>query len=315
MNQSRSVKNKKISLYKLTPLCLISELVGLSVPNLLNYKGLPVLYIVYVILLLCGLIFTCIESLIYKITNEYPNNLITCTVLDMSFNLLMLLTNFVSLNWAIFIKRKQLVKFIKKLKQFDESFEKKLNGIKTKYIYRELILMHCVVLIYLSYGNYTILNYSELSYRYYLCINFTVNFYFVTVTVLQVYYFAACLKVRLYILNEKVDHFRYYANVFARFQKNLKPVEILNDSESFLEFLKCHNALCTMINLLNNCYGWQIFCIILTTIIAFLNTINICLKYLLGTYELDGSFGNVVFTSGMFLVIMYLFQETIIYQF
>lgn len=302
MNQSGSVKNRKLSFYKLTPLCLISELVGLSVPNLLNYKGLPVLYIIYVVLLLCGLIFTCTESLIYKITKEYPNNLITCTVLDMSFYLLMLLTNFVSLNWAIFIKRKQLVKFFKKLKQFDENFEKNMNGIKKRYFYLEFILIHGLVLIYLSYGNYSILKYAETSYRCYLCVNFTVNFYFVTVTVLQVYYFAACLKERLYILNEKVNHFRYYANVFARFQKNLKAVEMLNDSENFTKFLKRHDALCDMIDLLNNSYGWQIFFIILTAMVAFLNAINICLKYLLGTYELDEHFGVVVVTSLIFLV-------------
>lgn len=294
----------KFSNCKLKPLCLISELVGLSVPNILNYSGLPVLYLIYVLLLLSGLLFTSIETLKYKILFEYKNYLSTVIVLDFSYNLLLLTCNVLSLIQATFIKRRNFVNFFKKLNEFDNYFHKDFGTIqcRARFFYFELIVTHLISIAYLIYGNYYV-SYKINEFIYYYCFHFTINIYLITITILQIYYYVASVNERLYNINIKSQYFINQYKLMKKFTKNLKGTKFVG-SIDFSVYLKSHDNLCDLFDLLSSAFGWQIFIIFLINGLTFLRSINVCLKYLFGTFAMeDGlTFAFFLITSIIFTV-------------
>lgn len=305
----------KFSNCKLKPLCLISELVGLSVPNILNYNGLPVLYLIYVLLLLSGLLFTSIQTLKYKILIEYENYLPTLVVLDFIYNCLLLLCNLLSLIYATFVKRRNFVAFFKKMKEFDEYFHVDFGAIlcRSRYFYFEFILIHLISIAYIAYGNYCISNkFSDNAFVYYYCFHFTFNIYFLTITVLQVYYYSASVHERLYNVTMKSKEYVHKYIIMKKFEKNLKGHKFVKSTCDFSIYLKSHDSLCDLFDLLSSSFGWQIFLIVLISAINFLTSINVCLKYLLGALSMDDglTFAFFITTSAMFAV-KYFFYTTI----
>lgn len=288
----------KFSNCKLKPLCLISELVGLSVPNILNYSGLPVLYLIYVLLLLSSLLFTSVQTLKYKILYEYENFLSTVIVLDFGFNLLLLLCNVLSLIQATFVKRRNYVSFFKKLNEFDNYFHKDFGAIqcRARFFYFEFVLTHLLCIAYLIYGNYYITTNEINEFVYYYCCHFTINIYLITITVLQIYYYVATVNERLYNVNVKS---RYYINQYKlmkKFAKNLKGRKFVENVD-FSAYLKSHDNLCDLFDLLSSGFGWQIFFVLLISAVSFLRSTNVCLKYLFGTFRMEEGFAFAFFAT------------------
>lgn len=275
--------------FKFDFICILSSVFGFLVPNISNYNGLSVWYIIYVIFLLIFRISAIMYLLMHKINYVYKTSLITVTIIDFTLYLLLSLIDLYSSLSAIFLNRRKLVTFFRQLKEFDEIFEWKFgihSNAKSKSPQIVFFITSTVVI-----GNfvYTFINRNNImkSENIFQCGLQFLLFYSLCLIVVQIYHFIKSLEKRFQILNMKLFYFVTDFKVFQKYKKSLPSGMIQKILLNVTDLCKIHDNLCDLIDLLNYTFGFQMLVIFTITIDTFLCNLNYLFKFAFRIYIVE----------------------------
>lgn len=278
----------------------ISEIICLSVPDLYNYSGLPVIYIFYSILISLILVGLSIYTLYYKIFYFYRNIIITASILDSVTIISVTITNLISISFAIIFHRKKIVQIVKNLKEIEKVLNEKLdvkcqindNGLITSFILLEILIFSYIIFDTLSHI------WTHGSFLYSLSIIMHVNIFLMSVTVTHVQLYATCIK----------QYFKIANNLLAvkmQFEKNLSQKE-KNGNVKMIFFLRTYDKLCDIIDLVNTSYGIQIACVTFVIIVCLIESMNVLMKFALRIETMDGIWSITLLTADTWNSVIYI---------
>lgn len=277
---NRSNQADAIPLSKVRPLCNLSTIFGLLVPNVLNYTGLSVWYIFYVLVMFIFKISIFIYQMTLQFKYTYPYTLSTILVIDFTLNFILHITTLTSIGGAVFKNRKDFVKFFRILREFDEYFSNRFGNYDVEVVRNfnlELFLVHFLLLAYYIYAYLT--NICKASYfTVIICTSNFICIYYLAIVVLQIYYFTRILQYRFKVVNSKLaDIIKDYL-AFKKYEKSIPSVTMLQTSTHLLDVSKNHEKLCELVDIINKIYGIQITFIFALSIVAVIESVNFGLK-------------------------------------
>lgn len=271
----------------------ILETVCLSVPNLYNYKGLPVWYILYTVLFIIFLN----GAFIYQINNRFHTYFQTipktaAALEGISFTG-MTLTNTLSIVLAIFSRRKHVVKLVKQLKEAENIFHETFGAVdkkENKFILMFLVTHFCFLLYFIMDCTVYISAFGLGGVSNYFMTYF--NIYMLCLSVLQICSHALSIKYTLRNIYEKMqDIIGTGIKDFANDQSNRESVENLRI------FMKIFDRICDAIETINECFGIQIVLIVCNSVAFIIIGLNLCFKIILKRVEFSEKTPYMIFVS------------------
>lgn len=252
----------------------VSTLFGLSIPNLFNYNGLSVLYILYAVLLIAALIMSYVLTLLWNSTTNYCVDK-TCVMIHLVV-VSSIICNVTSIVSTVFLHRRKLVVAVAELavmnSVFDTNFASLIKDKKEGFscwIVMSMVALHICVYITTAYAFFTCLTSNAFE-----CLKLnptkTVNFYMILITATNISYFAFVIHCHYKRLNYKLSYL-----VKATFKARNENKSVGTNTQFFM---KTHDRLCDITDLLSNIFGIQMLWINIATILQCLYTLNMLLK-------------------------------------
>lgn len=271
----------------------ILETFCLSVPNLYNYKGLPVWYIFYAVLFLLFLNASYIWQINTRLQTYFLKIPKTAAALEGISFTGMTFTNTLSIVLAIFLRRKHIVKLVKELKEAENFFYEKFGAVDNK----ENTFIMMFVATHICYLVYFILDCSVYVSAFglggissYFMTYF--NIYMLCLSVLQICSYALNIKYRVQELNDKMrEVISAGITSFANDESNRETVENLRI------FMKIFDRLCDAIETINECFGIQIVLIVCNSVAFIIIGLNLCFKIILKKTEFSGRTPYMIFVN------------------
>lgn len=272
----------------------VSTVFGLSIPNLFNYNGLSVLYILYVILLIAALVMSYVLTILWKSTTNYCADK-TCVIIHLVV-VSSVICNLASIVSTVFLHRRKLVVAVAELAVmnlvFDTNFAsliKHKKGGFSCWIVMSMVALHICVCIITAYAFFTCITSNSFE-----CLKHnptkTVNFYMILITATNISYFAFVIHCHYKRLNYKLS---YLVKATLKARKENKSV---GTNTQF--FMKTHDRLCDITDLLSNIFGIQLLWINIVTILQCLYTLNMLKMFYFqqGHEDLQDVFINVAWS-------------------
>lgn len=289
----------------------IATVLGFSVPNLYNYRGLSGYFLIYAILLCIILICTTALSLYGRFVKTYINDVLSTVILtDVFFYLAPITTYTVSIIWTILFRRRDLLRFVRALRDLEKSLNTKFYF---EYKYNENKLFSYFILFesfICSYIFYAILHISIIDFQIKVLLfnlNFFLSIFSMSIICMQIAQHMINLRYMFKFLNRKLyKTINYYSND--------KPLNIIGDEflksgspkPNYVEmnfFLKKYDILCDLVDLFAKVYGLQMLFITLTITVMIIRNLNMTLKVALGVaknipqHGINFMMGDAVFSS------------------
>lgn len=264
-------ENKNISENNVCLVETLGQLFCLSLPNLYNYNGLSVWYILYAVLFLIFLLVLLVYTLFYKLQNCY-GSIDKTAIIDIIVMCFVTITNMVSVLCVIFCKRKKLVNAVKQteevniLLKISAKKENKVNrtSVLTAFLHILLLTSLSVTLIvyFLKLEDIFIMNY----------IIALVNLYMVIINSLHILNYSIKLGRIIENLNKKLLDVPSYMKKFKNSKK--KPA-------SSSAFLKTQDQLCDITEMYNDVFEFPVLLTSCLCVLQTLQTLNLLLEVVL----------------------------------
>ncbi|XP_063912666.1 uncharacterized protein LOC135129443 [Zophobas morio] len=255
------LSGKKIVRF-LQPVC---QVMGLTVPDLFNYCGLAVFYLIYSSLICILLFALCIYSLYFKVLHFYGNIILTAAILDAITAVGTTATTTVSILLAVVFQRRKIVKVFKDLMEIERMLNEKFECTCKLEDKGLLIQFGCLEFIILSYtifeSAFRIQTHGL--FRYTWSVDRYLNLFMISLIVMQVQFISTVIKQYFGFVNDKNSNGKYGA-VKTKF------------------FLKIYDRLCDVIDLTSKSHGIQIAAISFIIIICLIQSMNLLMKFALG---------------------------------
>lgn len=251
----------------------ISSIFGLAIPNLYTYSGLSVWYILYsllVITVMCAIFARALMSWINFFRVKVLGTIIVLNCMCLS---IILASNVVAILFAVFLKRKAMVKLVKQLKQIDKlTRENKWSFKTTKGFTKIFIALHaCILLqVVMEATFYT----SAFGLRSLVLALLTGSLMYIhMINVLQISSFPVRVKQRCLGLNEA---FRQLTTSSQKATQVQDVNKVLDDTRLLL---KIYDSLCDIFDFVSKCYGVQMIFVVSVSVIFIVEGFNTCIKY------------------------------------
>lgn len=282
---------------------LLSTILGLSVPNLFQYDGLPVLYAVYSLLLCLIQIATQVHSFLAKF-KFFSSIVPTVKVLDICVILSILVTNISSIICAIFLKRRKILKLVNTLKLIEEQLQEKFQT-PVEYGETSLLLqlvtfmtLVCILTTYycILFTHAFRLDGAEL----FLIIANNFQVISIAVIIIQVHFFSTNVRCLFRLLHKNIEEL-------------LQPTKNSKNQLSLISyaypdaiyFLRKYDILCDSIDMISDAFGNQIFFVVCAITANILHGLNGILKSLMMEQQLRiDVYAVALWTS--FIIVKYL---------
>lgn len=285
---------------------LLSTAFGLSVPNLYQYKGLPVLYAGYSLLLCLAHIATQICSFISKY--RFPSNFfMTVKVLDVCVVLSLLVTNIFSILCAIFLKRRKILKLTGTLKLIEEQLQNKFQtaveyrGTSLLLQFFAFMILVCILTAYYCILIVRVFHLDEVKILLAIANSFQVIS--IAVIIMQVHFFSTSVRCLFQLLHKNIEeHLQPSAS------SENEPSLIHYAIPDALYFLRKYDMLCDSIDMISDVFSHQIFFVVCTIIASVLHGLNGILKELMKEQQLRMDMYTAVLTTS-FMIITHLVSK------
>ncbi|XP_044271280.1 putative gustatory receptor 28b [Tribolium madens] len=261
MKRYEELSNKKI----VKILQSVSEITALSVPDLFNYSGLSVIYIIYSTSLAFALVTLSVYTLYFKGIYIYKNTLATVSILDSVAIASVTITNVLSISFAIIFRRRKIVLLVKNLKEIERVLNSQIND---KVLIIVFGLLEIFLFSYIVFESVSQIR-THGVFLYSLSVVMHVNIFLVSITVTQVQLFSTCVKQYFTFVNEKLATTMQY------------PPTSKVETIKMKFFLKTYDKLCDIIDLVSSSYGIQIACVTFIIIICLIESLNLLMKFAL----------------------------------
>lgn len=255
----------------------ILQILGLSVPNLLHYKGLSVWYILYIITLVTCIVFVYFWELNVRIHSYYQKILKTTVALESTSLTTMTIANVFSIISSVFLRRKQRITLIRELRivkrEFEEKFGCTYNNKKTLSLL--FCLIHVVVVLYIIVDGTICQN----TFGVRQLVSFLLTYYhiyMISLNVLQICTYATFIKGEFNCLNDMI-----YSTTLKAIKKHGDYETNRTNLTNMRYFLKTFDKLCDMVELVSKCFGLQIVFIVCISLVVIINGFNTSFKFLL----------------------------------
>lgn len=252
---------------------IIGAILCLSIPNLDDYNGLSVWYILYVVVFLLFNVAVYVWSVMGKVEVVYLK-LTTNVCLDAMSSAILMLNVVVYVVYAIFVKRRSIVEITKKLTKIEEDFQEKLKFYTTESepfpLKTVLGLLIGIALFFITETfiiyktTSTASNWVKYGYESHFHVFIT------SIFVLQIYELTQRIKTKLVLLNNCLYIFVSETNKSGDFgHETLNVVRF---------FLKTYDDLCDVIEMVSDSYGIQMLFFVWLCIVEIIFYVNFGFK-------------------------------------
>lgn len=255
----------------------ILQILGLSVPNLLHYKGLSMWYILYVILLVTCIVVVYFWELNARIHSYYQKILKTTVALESTSLATMSITNIYGIISSVFLRRKQRITLVKELHVINQEFEERFGCTSNTKNTLSLLfcIIHAVVVLYVIVDG-TICE-ETFGMRQFVSFFLTYyHIYMISLNVLQICTYATLIKSKFDCLNDMI-----YSTTLKAIKKHGDYETNRINLTNMRYFLKTFDKLCDVVELASKCFGLQIVFIVCISIMVIINGFNTSFKFLL----------------------------------
>lgn len=275
----------------------VSVFLGISVPNLNHYRGLPIGYIIYWFFTLS----TILSTFIYTVTTEviyndvdYNEKMEICKILVSTSSFILIIS---AMTDMVFLNRRKVVKLAMFLSSLEKHFFKKsLNGTDYKepslsvelFIYIFTNTLSMFVDFALGVYNFRLDNFTIFS--------FYIQYYhgILTVLIIQMHYYSLRIGKMFHLFNEDAKK--------KALSKNYSFSGLEIDMNGMMFFIRRFDDLYKAIDMVNEIYYKIIICIVLCTSLNTVCGLKIIMKLYLverkGIYT--HSFSNYFWFSVVF---------------
>ncbi|RZC39611.1 uncharacterized protein BDFB_000669 [Asbolus verrucosus] len=258
----------------------ISQTLGLSIPNLYNYDGLAVCYLIYSFMICVILLGLCIYTLYVKIAHFYFGLIITAAILETISISGGTATNIISILSAVVLRRRKIVQAVKNIKEIEKALNEKFDVIcqlDEKGLFLQFICLEVLIVLYIIYDStFKIVQHGFSHFS--LAVIMYLNMFLISINVMQVQLVSTCMKQYFQMINERLSETMQYPVTM------MKTNETANSKFRTVKmkfFLKIYDKLCDVIDLVSKSYGIQIVFVAFIIIIGLIESMNLLMKFAL----------------------------------
>lgn len=297
-NNSNNASRK--SSWKLLPIIKylqrVSEIFGISVPNLYNYKGLPLIYVIYgVFLCILQLIFLTAVTYI-RTNNTFSKSTKSSKILTMIIYIQLTFTNILGIICHIFIKRRKLVKMVKALERIEsilqDRFQEKIN-YRCDTIYKQTVIFISIIVLINIYDCVVTcftLDFDVLQILGY-CSHY-LQILLVSLLTFQIHLYCTRIKTLF-----KFTHANMRKCINPNVGSTVHGLDLMTTVKlDVLFFLRKYDELCDIIDAVSDIYGLQILSIVCCVTLNILQSSNLLLKVLMNIKKTELEVPAWVFT-------------------
>lgn len=266
---------------------LIATILCITVPNVYDYNGLPVFYLIYAVFLFLLTSGTYLWSQILMMLNDDVEIVPTVEFFEVLGTLLILLTNTATISYALLIKRKKIVKFNSDLEDLEKEFNKQFQE-QLRYNEKSLIIQITIAAVGISsiyIYDWTLRN--EMRKADVISVAFALLSYLqvinIFVVVLQIHFYSFRIKHMVECLHKNMlEEIRPLLDV----SDGKSTANVMNNMcTETISYIQKYDKLCDIVDDINDTYQYQIFLIIACAIIHIINGLNLLLKMSLNVQQ------------------------------
>lgn len=288
----------------------ISQTIGLSVPDLYNYNGLAVWYIIYSILICLLLLGLCVYTLYCKCLYFYFDIIATVAILDSIAITSITLTNVISVLFTVIVRRRKIVQVVKHLKEIERTLNEKFDivcQLNDRGLFLQFISLEIMIAAYVIFDSISEIKGNDV-FHYSWTVVMHLNIIMVSVSVMQVQIVSTCIKQYFRVVNERLGATMQYP-VWRKGEKSSNPKF---GTVNMKFFLKLYDKLCDVIELTSKSHGIQIACISFIIIICLIESMNILMKFALRIAVMGGKSNINLLLADTWNSIIYIVGSTVV---
>ena len=257
----------------LQPIC---QVMGLATPDLFNYRGVAVFFILYSLLICLILLALCAYAIYFKMGYFYNQIIVTAAVLDITNTLGTTATTILCVLFSVTFRRKKIVQLVKNLKEIEKSLNEKFDVVchlEDKGLLIQFVCLEIMVFTYIIFDTaFEIYINGALHYSWSIILH--VNLFMISLIVVQVQFFSTTIKQYFAFMNDRLLLIR---NCGGKWDPDCKFKTV-----NMKFFLKVYDKLCDVIDLVGTSYGIQIAAISFNIIMCLIGSLNLLMKFALG---------------------------------
>lgn len=258
----------------------LSKFLGLSIPNLFNYNGVAVCFIIYSLAVCLALLGFSVLVIYSKLQTYYMYLIKTVVILDATIDIGAATTNILSIVIVVISSRRNIVNIIRNLKRIETSLFNKfpLNNDNeiinhqqiNVLLVTQLLILKLIIFAYVLFcGIFIVINEPSFLRILSLLIVY-VNILMISITVMQIHYYSVNVRRLIQILNKYL-------------------ITVRPESLDVTYFLKTYDKVCDIIDAISNSYGIQIMTLSCIIILVLIKSLNLMMKVVLQVETLSSS--------------------------
>ncbi|RZC39610.1 7tm 7 domain containing protein [Asbolus verrucosus] len=287
--------------YILSPLFRFAQICSLSVPGVAEKSAKFRWYTIYSVGIMVLILGFCFWSTTNKWKHSDQYSYYSVFLFDIITVILLSLISVLSIINSIFVKAKKVKILLANLMELDHLMDNNNSNFlkrRERTIIVELVAVHVFLMSLYTYDVFANILSFGLNY-YTINIPHFINEYITTIEVLYISNYILSIKYKLTTLN--ISLINFVKKILQNIPKNHQSSSNLYNHPTLLsKHLEIHNKLCNMIDMVNDCFGLQIFGILFVGVIYTTYTIFLVLIY--GSGKMTPENG----VSGFYILFLYI---------